>query len=54
MPFGGGITDGLANTRMVYFGSDPLGSTNFHHCVLNCATSNELCENAEVSGAMAI
>lgn len=39
---------------LVYFSSNPLGSTNFHHCVLNCATSNELCENAEVSGAMAI
>lgn len=54
MPFGGGNIDGLTILGLVYFSSDPSGGTNFHHCALNCAISNELCENAEVSGAMAI
>lgn len=39
---------------LVYFSSNPLGGTYFHHCVLNNAPSNELCERAEVSRAMAI
>ena len=39
---------------LVYFSSNPLGGTYSHHYVLNNAPSNELCERAEVSRAMAI
>lgn len=38
---------------LIYFSSNPEG-LNFHHCVLNNAPSNELCERAEVSRAMAL
>lgn len=38
---------------LVYFSSNLWEGLNFHHCVLNNAPSNELCE-AEVSRAMAI
>lgn len=47
--------DDFTNARReAFISSNPSGCTNFHHRVLHCATSNELCENAEVSQAKAI
>lgn len=54
MPFGEESLMFCPVVGLVYFSSNPLGGTYFHHCVLNSVPANELCERAEVSWAMAI
>ena len=54
MPFGEKSLMFCPIVGLAYFSSNPLGGTYSHHCVLNNAPSNELCERAGVSRAMAI